>query len=44
MIVEIAVEAAALAFTELGHAKATTHRIAERAGASVGSLYTGPME
>jgi AcrR family transcriptional regulator len=32
-------EAAALTFAELGYARATTNRIAERAGVSVGSLY-----
>jgi AcrR family transcriptional regulator len=38
-IVETVLEAAALTFAELGYAKATTNRIAERAGISVGSLY-----
>lgn len=38
-IVEIILEAAALTFAELGYARATTNRIAERAGVSVGSLY-----
>jgi len=32
-------EAAAWTFAELGYARATTNRIAERAGVSVGSLY-----
>lgn len=38
-IVDAILEAAALTFAELGYAKATTNRIAERAGVSVGSLY-----
>lgn len=38
-IVETLLEAAALTFAELGYARATTNRIAERAGVSVGSLY-----
>jgi AcrR family transcriptional regulator len=38
-IVETILEAAALTFAELGYAKATTNRIAARAGVSVGSLY-----
>ena len=38
MVVEI-LEAASQVFAELGYARATTNKIAERAGVSVGSLY-----
>jgi AcrR family transcriptional regulator len=38
-LIETIVEAAALTFAELGYARTTTNRIAERAGVSVGSLY-----
>jgi len=38
-LVEAILEAAAQIFAELGYARATTNKIAERAGVSVGSLY-----
>lgn len=38
-LLETILSAAALTFAELGYARATTNRIAERAGVSVGSLY-----
>src|ERR1700727_2943511 len=37
--VDAIVEAAAQVFASLGYASATTNRIAERAGVSIGSLY-----
>lgn len=39
VMVEAILEAAAQIFSELGYARATTNKIAERAGVSVGSLY-----
>jgi AcrR family transcriptional regulator len=39
VMVEAILEAAAQVFAELGYARATTNKIAERAGVSVGSLY-----
>jgi len=39
VMVEAILEAAAEIFAELGYARATTNKIAERAGVSVGSLY-----
>ena len=39
VMVEAILEAAAQIFAELGYARATTNKIAERAGVSVGSLY-----
>ena len=39
VMVEAILEAASQVFAELGYARATTNKIAERAGVSVGSLY-----
>ena len=39
VMVDAILEAAAQVFAELGYARATTNKIAERAGVSVGSLY-----